>query len=82
MHQDLKDAIEHIKEATHAEGKKVAIYCSSGEEAHGYVERGFDMVSVLTDQMGITGAFAQSLAVASGKAKGSGDEGVKGYDGK
>jgi 4-hydroxy-2-oxoheptanedioate aldolase len=82
MHQELKDAIESIKEAAHAEGKKVAMYCNSGEDAQSYAERGFDMVSILTDQMGITGAFTQSLAVASGKVKGSGNRGVKGYDGK
>jgi 4-hydroxy-2-oxoheptanedioate aldolase len=58
------------------------MYCNSGEDAHTYAERGFDMISILTDQMGITGAFAQSLAVASGKTKGNGDKGVKGYDGK
>jgi 4-hydroxy-2-oxoheptanedioate aldolase len=82
MHQDLKDAIESIKEAAHAEGKKVAMYCNSGEDAQSYAERGFDMISILTDQMGITGAFAQSLAVASGKTKSSGDKSAKGYDGK
>jgi 4-hydroxy-2-oxoheptanedioate aldolase len=82
MHQELKDAIEKIKEAAHAEGKKVGIYTNSGEQAKEYADRGFDMISILTDQMGITAAFTQSLAVASGKAGGSGDKSVKGYDGK
>jgi 4-hydroxy-2-oxoheptanedioate aldolase len=82
MHQELKDAIEKIKEAAHAEGKKVAMYCNTGEQAKEYAGRGFDMISILTDQMGITGAFAQSLAVASGKAEGSADKSVKGYDGR
>jgi 4-hydroxy-2-oxoheptanedioate aldolase len=82
MHQELKDAIENIKEAAHAEGKKVAMYCNTGEQAKGYADRGFDMISILTDQMGITAAFAQSLGVASGKNEGSGDKSVKGYDGK
>lgn len=82
MAPELGDAIEKIKEAAHAEGKKVAMYCNSGEDARRYAERGFDMVSVLTDQMGITGAFQQSLGVASGKLEGNGDKGVKGYDGK
>ncbi|KAI4660291.1 uncharacterized protein J4E78_004992 [Alternaria triticimaculans] len=82
MDKELEEAIETIKEAAHAEGKKVAMYCNSGEDARGYVERGFDMVSVLTDQMGITGAFERSLGVASGKVEGSGVKGVKGYDGR
>ena len=82
MHQDLKDAIEMIKNAAHAEGKKVAMYCNTGEHARSYAERGFDMMSILTDQMAVTAAFSQSLAVASGKVGGSGDKSVKGYDGK
>lgn len=82
MDKELEEAIESIKEAAHAEGKKVAMYCNSGEDARGYAERGFDMVSILTDQMGITGAFERSLGVASGKFEGSGEKGVKGYDGK
>ncbi|KAF1936071.1 Phosphoenolpyruvate/pyruvate domain-containing protein [Clathrospora elynae] len=82
MAPELKDAIETIKEAAHAEGKKVGIYCNRGEDAREYAQRGFDMISILTDQMGITAAFAQSLAIAGGKSTGSGDAGVKGYDGK
>ncbi|KAF1840726.1 Phosphoenolpyruvate/pyruvate domain-containing protein [Cucurbitaria berberidis CBS 394.84] len=82
MHQELKDAIEQIKDAAHAEGKKVGIYCGNGEQARGYAERGFDLISILTDQMGITTAFVQSLAVSSGKAEGSEDKSAKGYDGK
>jgi 4-hydroxy-2-oxoheptanedioate aldolase len=82
MHQELKDAIEQIKEAAHAEGKKVGIYTNSGEEAKAYADRGFDMVSILTDQMCLTQAFKQSLTVASGQAAGSGNTKVKGYDGK
>jgi 4-hydroxy-2-oxoheptanedioate aldolase len=71
LHQDLKDAIEKIKEAAHAEGKKVGMYCNTGEQAKAYADQGFDMCSILTDQMGITAAFAQSLAVASGKGAAS-----------
>lgn len=82
IHQELKDAIEKIKEAAHAEKKLVGIYTNSGEEARVYAERGFDMISILTDQIGITNAFAHNLSVASGKAAGSGDNRVKGYDGK
>ncbi|CBX92387.1 hypothetical protein IAQ61_006223 [Plenodomus lingam] len=82
MHQELKDAIESIKDAAHAEGKKVGIYCGGGDQARDYAARGFDLISILTDQPALTSAFAQSLAVASGKVEGSGDTSVKGYDGK
>ncbi|EDU40014.1 HpcH 24-dihydroxyhept-2-ene-17-dioic acid aldolase [Pyrenophora tritici-repentis] len=79
---ELEEAIEKIKDAAHAEGKKVAMYCNSGEDARRYADRGFDMISILTDQMGIIGAFKQSLSVATGAVEGSGDTSVKGYDGK
>ncbi|KAJ6278231.1 2-dehydro-3-deoxyglucarate aldolase [Bipolaris maydis] len=80
---ELAAAIDKIKEAAHAEGKKVAIYCNSGEDARRYAQRGFDMMSVLTDQIGITGAFQASLKVASGEVDASaGDGRVKGYDGR
>jgi len=82
MHQELKDAIEKIKQAAHANGKKVGIYCGGGDQARDYAERGFDMISILTDQPGITAAFSQSLAIANGSVKGTGDNSVKGYDGK
>jgi 4-hydroxy-2-oxoheptanedioate aldolase len=83
MHQELKDAIEKIKDAAHAEGKKVGMYTNSGAEAKAYADRGFDMISILTDQIVLTSAFSQSLAVASGKtASSSGGKSVTGYDGK
>jgi 4-hydroxy-2-oxoheptanedioate aldolase len=82
MHQELKDAIENIKEAAHAEGKKVGIYCTSGEQANEYAEKGFDLVSVATDFPAITAAFAGALATAKGKASGEQKGGVKGYDGR
>lgn len=82
MHQELRDAIERIKVAAHAEGKKVGIYTNSGEQAKMYADRGFDMISILTDQIALTAAFSHNLSVASGKVAGSSDTGVKGYDGK
>lgn len=82
MHPELVEAINKIKDAAHAEGKKVGMFCNSGEHARGYAEQGFDMISILTDQMAITATFAQNLSLASGKTAGSGDTKVKGYDGK
>lgn len=82
MHQELRNAIDTIKDAAHAEGKKVGIYCGNGEQARDYATRGFDMISILTDQPALTIAFAQSLDIASGGVDGSRDKSVIGYDGK
>jgi 4-hydroxy-2-oxoheptanedioate aldolase len=82
MHQELKDAIEKIKEAAHSEGKKVGIYCADGQQAQGYAERGFDFISVCTDFPAITAAFAGALNTAKGKPSGDEKGGVKGYDGR
>jgi 4-hydroxy-2-oxoheptanedioate aldolase len=83
MHQELKDAIETIKDAAHAEGKKVGMYTNSGAEAKAYADQGFDFISILTDQMGITATFSQNLAAANGQAaSGKEGKGVTGYDGK
>ena len=78
MHQELKDAIEKIKDAAHAEGKKIGIYCNGGEQARGYAEQGFDLISILTDQMAITFAFAQTLAASQGSAAQNESTSVKG----
>jgi 4-hydroxy-2-oxoheptanedioate aldolase len=80
MHQELKDAIERIKEAAHQEGKKVGIYCTSGEQAREYAERGFDMICIAADVLAVQAYFSQTLAVASGK--GGGKEGGSEYNGR
>lgn len=82
MHQELKDAIENIKAAAHAEGKKVGIYCTDGQQAQGYAHKGFDFISVCTDFPAITAAFADALNTAKGKGSGNEKTGVKGYDGR
>lgn len=81
MHEELKEAIVRIRDAAHAEGKKVGIYCTGGEQARGYAEMGFDMISVAADMIAIPQFFSETLKVAGG----GGSEGVKkgsGYDGK
>lgn len=79
MHDELKSAIEKIKEAAHAEGKKVGIYCTSGEQARMFAGQGFDMISIAADMIAIPLYFSQTLAVASGK--GEVQKGA-GYDGR
>lgn len=79
MHDELKSAIEKIKEAAHDEGKKVGIYCTSGEQARMFAGQGFDMISIAADMIAIPLYFSQTLAVASGK--GEAQKGA-GYDGR
>lgn len=67
MHQELKDAIEKIKEAAHAEGKKVGIYCTSPEDAKDCASRGFDLISIANDRGALTEYFSQTLRVAGSK---------------
>lgn len=86
LHDELKQAILRIRDAAHGEGKKVGIYCTSGEQAREYAEMGFDMISIAADMIAIPAYFSQTLKVASG-AGGRGDGGVEGkmgsgYDGR
>jgi 4-hydroxy-2-oxoheptanedioate aldolase len=69
MHQELRDAIERIKEAAHKEGKKVGIYCTSGEQSRGFAEMGFDMISIAADMLAVQAYFTDTLAVARGNGK-------------
>jgi hypothetical protein len=73
---------EKIKEAAHAEGKKVGIYCTDGQQAQGYAQRGFDLISVCTDFPAITATFASNLSIAKGAATRDDSGRVKGYDGR
>jgi 4-hydroxy-2-oxoheptanedioate aldolase len=81
MHQELRDAIERIKDAAHKEGKKVGIYCTSGEQSRGFAEMGFDMISIAADMLAVQAHFAETLAVAKGEGK-KGGAGGTGYDGR
>lgn len=44
---ELKAAIEKIRKAAVAAGKKAGIYCISGEQARRYADQGFHMVCLL-----------------------------------
>jgi 4-hydroxy-2-oxoheptanedioate aldolase len=83
MHEELKEAIEEIKDAAHAEGKKVGIYCTSGEQSREFAEKGFDMVSIAADILAVQSYFGQTLATArgGGEGVGTGKKGA-GYDGR
>lgn len=43
--EELTAAIERIRKAAVDNGKKAGIYCTSGEEARKYADKGFHMVS-------------------------------------
>lgn len=66
MHSELVTAINRIKDAAHAAGKKTGIYCNDGKQAKGYADQGFDMISISTDVIALTTAIAQNVAMASG----------------
>jgi 4-hydroxy-2-oxoheptanedioate aldolase len=49
MHDNLHAAISKILKAANTAGKKAGIFCTSGEQAKGYSQQGFHMISVATD---------------------------------
>lgn len=67
MHDELKAAIDTIHEAAKRAGKKTGIYCTSGEQAREYADKGFHMISAVTD----IPAVSQAVEGALSKAKGS-----------
>lgn len=73
MDPELDQAIDRVLKAAVAAGKKCGIYCSSGEQAKQYADKGFHMISVATDYTTLGAAMADALSIALGKeAKGKG----------
>lgn len=70
MAPELDEAIDRILTAAVVAGKKCGIYCTSGEQAKEYADKGFHMVSVATDYTALGAVMADTLATARGKAKG------------
>ncbi|KAI9926262.1 hypothetical protein ASPWEDRAFT_30652 [Aspergillus wentii DTO 134E9] len=64
MDQELVDAIQSIHEAAQEAGKATGIYCDTGEQAKEYANRGFHMVSAMTDMVGICKVFNQAFNAA------------------
>lgn len=67
MDPELDEAISRILGAAVAAGKKCGIYCTSGEQAKQYADKGFHMISVATDYTALQAAMADTLAVAQGR---------------
>lgn len=66
MSDGLKKAIDTIHEAAKKAGKTTGIYCTSGEQAREFADKGFHMISAVTD----IPALAQSCESAIARAKG------------
>ncbi|TGO87581.1 hypothetical protein BPOR_0217g00120 [Botrytis porri] len=72
IHENLHAAISKILKAANTAGKKAGIFCTSGEQAKGYADQGFHMMSVATDMH----ILPQGVIAAVNKAKGQ-EEGPK-----
>ncbi|KAF7951516.1 hypothetical protein EAE96_006822 [Botrytis aclada] len=69
MHENLHAAIAKILKAANTAGKRAGIFCTSGEQAKGYADQGFHMMSVATDMH----ILPQGVIAAVNKAKGQED---------
>ena len=67
MHEELKAAIEKIHSAAKAAGKHTGIYCTDGDQARHYADKGFGFISAMTDSVTLQAGFDTAL----GKARGS-----------
>jgi len=74
---ELVEAIESVRAAAEAAGKKSGIYCNSGEEARQYADMGFHMVSAMTDMVAVPKAFGQAFEAAKGSYVHAGVQGIK-----
>lgn len=67
MHEELKSAITRIHNAAQAAGKRTGIYCTSGQQAKEYADRGFHMISAVTDVATLGAAADAALKAARGQ---------------
>ena len=66
MDKELVQAIDSILSAAQKHGKRTGIYCTSGEQAREYADKGFNMISVAADMTAIPAYFSQVLSIAKG----------------
>ncbi|KAJ5156011.1 hypothetical protein N7492_008814 [Penicillium capsulatum] len=62
-----ESAIQRILAASHAAGKKAAIFCTDGNDARARAQQGFDMISVNTDVGVIRTGMLNELKTANGE---------------
>lgn len=72
--EEHEAAIQTILKASHAAGKKAAIFCTNGSQSLERANQGFDMVSIITDLGAIEEGITQTLQIASGKGTEGGKE--------
>ncbi|KAF4969355.1 hypothetical protein FSARC_3430 [Fusarium sarcochroum] len=65
MDPELEEAIAKILSAGKGAGKKVGIYCTNGEQAKAYWDRGFDMMNALTDYSALSFTAKEQLSIAT-----------------
>ncbi|OQU96064.1 hypothetical protein CLAIMM_02200 [Cladophialophora immunda] len=61
MDRELVDAIESIHATALEAGKLSGIYCDTSEQAREYADKGFRMISVVTDMIALRKIFKQNL---------------------
>ncbi|KAG1733373.1 Pyruvate/Phosphoenolpyruvate kinase-like domain-containing protein [Suillus paluster] len=70
-HPDVEIVIQNILKAAHKEGKKCAIYCTSGKQSLKRAEEGFDIINVTSDIGAMTESVAANLTAAVGGESGA-----------
>lgn len=61
---ELGDAILRLYHAGKKNGKAVGVYCDTGAHGKAYAERGFQMISVVTDMVGLNKAVIGEFGLA------------------
>lgn len=77
MHEELKEAIATIHAAATEAGKRTGIYCTGGDQAREFADKGFHMISAMTDMVAIPQAFEGAFAKAKGSWGHAAVQGVK-----
>jgi len=67
-HSEVEKVIQRIKEVAHKYQKKVAYYCTSGDQAKNRADQGFDIINVQSDVGSLTEGIVRNVTAAQGKA--------------
>ncbi|KJA21584.1 hypothetical protein HYPSUDRAFT_727524 [Hypholoma sublateritium FD-334 SS-4] len=65
-HPDVESIIQKILQASHASGKKCAIFCTSGTQAAIRAKEGFDIINVTSDTGSMSEGISSQLSIALG----------------
>lgn len=75
--EELVLAVERVRVAAKEAGKKSGVYCTSGQQAREFADKGFDMVCAVTDVHAMGAAFSKALDEAQGGYLHAGVQGIK-----